>query len=480
VALASLASYFTIRHQLLTQIDSALVGDVATAPQLSADGGFNAGAVSRFLQRSDNGFLQVITAQGTVLVPGFTNSPIQPTAAQSAVAAGGRGSNISTVTYSGRPYRVITVGGYNTAALPGVSLAIQIARPMTDITHTLTDLRFILWLVTLVGIAMAVGLGYVIGRTTLRPVARLTSAAEHVAATQDLDATIEEEGDDELARLARAFNSMLVALAASRHQQAQLISDAGHELRTPLTSLRTNIEVLMRVRDLPAADRDELVADVHAQLGELTTLIGDVVDLAREDEKQAADPIEVRLDVIVGRAVERARRRAPTLNIETYLTPGSVRAQPALLERAVLNLLDNAAKWSPPGGTVTVWLQRGEVWSLDVRDHGPGIAPEDISHIFDRFYRAPSARSMPGSGLGLAIVRQVVTNHGGTVAALSPPDGGTVIHIELPIVAESEPEPDPEPEPHPAGEPEPHSAGAEQQPPSLVHHEAEPSRWPTR
>ena len=193
-------------------------------------------------------------------------------------------SLLQTIDYQGVRYRVITEGGF-VSGIDGSRVAVQIARPLTDIEHSLAELRVILWVVTLGGVAVAVGLGYSIGRATMRPVVRLTGAAEHVAATQDLAATIEEQGDDELASLAHSFNSMLQALAASRQQQAQLISDAGHELRTPLTSLRTNFEVLMRVRDLPDADRAELVSDVNAQLEELTTLIGDVVELARADEQ---------------------------------------------------------------------------------------------------------------------------------------------------------------------------------------------------
>jgi two-component system sensor histidine kinase MprB len=384
--------------------------------------------------------LQEVTAQRQVIwPPAAPDSTIIPVSQSQANLAGTNGAyNIRTVTYQGSRYRVITEGGYATLD-GGVPVAIQIFRPIADIDHTLGDLKLILLLVTLGGIGVAVGLGYLIGKTTLRPVERLTAAAEHVAATQDLDATIEEQGDDELARLARSFNSMLTALAQSRQQQMQLISDAGHELRTPLTSLRTNIEVLMRVPDLPETDRAELVADVHAQLEELTTLIGDVVDVAREDERQT-DPIEVRFDTIVDRAVERARRRAPNVTFKTRLTPGSIRANPALLERAVLNVLDNAAKWSPPNGTVTVWLQRQDRWALDVRDQGPGIDAEDLPRVFDRFYRAQTARSMAGSGLGLAIVRKVIGDHGGTVAASNPPGGGTLIHIELPTVAEHEPD----------------------------------------
>ena len=256
---------------------------------------------------------------------------------------------------------------------------------------------------TLAAWPLAVGLGYLLALATIRPVERLTAAAEHVAETQDLGSTIE----------ARATTSWpgwpgrstpCCRAGASRQQQAQLISDAGHELRTPLTSLRTNIEVLLRVKDLPDQDRAELLADVQAQLEEMTTLSATWSSSPARTRTQS-EPIEVRFDAIVERAVERARRRAPTLVFDMVLTPGSVRAQPALLERAVLNVLDNAAKWSPPGGVVTVRLIRGAVWSLDIHDQGPGISAEDLPHVFDSFYRAASARSMPGSGLGLAIVQ---------------------------------------------------------------------------
>jgi two-component system sensor histidine kinase MprB len=357
-----------------------------------------------------------------------------------AVAASGQGAGpyFRNISLGGRTYRLVTVGA-NVVSPTGGTAAIQIAAPLTDIEHSLADLRLILWLVTVGGMAVGVGLGYIIGRDTIRPVERLTAAAEHVAATQDLVSTIDERGEDELARLGRSFNSMLRALAASRQQQAQLISDAGHELRTPLTSLRTNIEVLLRVKDLPDEDRAELLGDVQAQLEEMTTLVGDVVELAREEEAQS-EPIEVRFDPIVERAVERARRRAASVEFDVQLMPGSVVAHPALLERAVLNVLDNAAKWSPPGGTVRVRLDRGEWWTLEVLDQGPGIADADLPHVFERFYRADTARALPGSGLGLAIVQQVVTSHGGRVAALSPPDGGTLIRIQLPTVVENEPD----------------------------------------
>ncbi|HUJ66210.1 MAG TPA: HAMP domain-containing sensor histidine kinase [Acidimicrobiales bacterium] len=444
VALASLASYLAVSHQLFSQVDSALKSELSNAPGPSADCApgqtcLNPLTVGRFLSRYGGGSLQVVDGQQHVWYPAAGEGPTFPVNQAEAAMASTNRYNILTVKYGGQKYRVITEGGFAATDAFGnqVPVAVQIFRPLSDIEHTLTDLRLILWLVTIGGVVIAVGLGYLIGKTTMRPVVRLTAAAEHVAATQDLDAKIEEQGDDELARLARSFNSMLAALALSREQQRQLISDAGHELRTPLTSLRTNIEVLMRVRDLPEEDRAELMADVNAQLEELTTLIGDVVDVAREDERHT-DPIEFRLDNVVDHAIERARRRAPTVTFEARITPGSVRGHPALVERAVLNVLDNAAKWSPQGGVVTVWLQRLDRWTLDVRDQGPGIDAADLPHVFERFYRAESARSMSGSGLGLAIVRKVITDHGGSVTASCPPGGGTLIHIELPTVDEQE------------------------------------------
>jgi two-component system, OmpR family, sensor histidine kinase MprB len=258
-------------------------------------------------------------------------------------------------------------------------------------------------------------------------VRRLTAATENVTETGDLSERIDDHGRDELSRLAASFNTMLGALEESTRAQRQLVADASHELRTPLTSLRTNIEVLASERALPAGERERLLKDVVEQLGEMTMLIAGLIDLAR-GEQPAADPEEVRLDLVASEAVERARRDRPAVNFVTDIEESVVHGVPSTIERAVANLLDNAAKWSPPNGEVEVAVRNGQV---TVRDHGPGIDEADLPHVFDRFYRAPSARGMSGSGLGLAIVRQVAVAHGGSVVAERAEGGGTRITLSL-------------------------------------------------
>ena len=225
---------------------------------------------------------------------------------------------------------------------------------------------------------------------------------------------------------------MLEALERSQRAQRQLVADASHELRTPLTSLRTNLEVLARGGPPDPGDRTRLRADLVAQLEELTALVGDLVELARDDAPDAPAVEDVRLDRLVASAVERARRHAPGVTFTTELEPALVEGVPARLDRAVANLLDNAAKWNPPGALVDVRLHDGE---LTVRDRGPGITAADRGLVFDRFYRADAARGRPGSGLGLAIVRQTVELHGGTVAAEAADGGGALLRLRLPVLS---------------------------------------------
>jgi two-component system, OmpR family, sensor histidine kinase MprB len=443
VALASLVSYIAVSRQLEGQVTSnlqdaiSLLSQSAGHPPLRLYPATNGTGyyippdeLVNFQDRTGD-VLQVVWQNGYVSeLPG--NKRFFPMSDDAQQALKENPSTpvpmYETLTASnGATYRVVTVP----TVIQG--LAVQVGYSLTNVENTLAFLRVALILVALGGVALAAGLGWAVGRASIRPVEDLTVAVEHVTATQDLSSTIDEEGNDELARLARSFNAMLAALAASKDQQAQLVSDAGHELRTPLTSLRTNIEVLIRTKDLPSTDREELLSDVDGQLQELTTLVGDLVDLARDDERQQTAPELVDFDELVEHAVERAHRRATSLDFDVSLQPGQVLAQPALLERAVMNLMDNAAKWSPPGGRVGVSLEANSAWHLTVTDEGPGISPEDLPHVFERFYRAPTARSMPGSGLGLAIVKRVVVAHGGTIELTSPPGGGTKVEVVLPL-----------------------------------------------
>jgi two-component system, OmpR family, sensor histidine kinase MprB len=254
----------------------------------------------------------------------------------------------------------------------------------------------------------------------------------YVAATQDLSRRVEAIGDDELAGLARSFNAMLDSLAESRRAQRQLIADASHELRTPLTTVQANVELLSRASELPPEERGQLREDLISQLHELTALVGDLVELAREKPPES-DLEELELDELVAACVERARARGPQVRFTAALSPSTVRGDRVRLERAVMNLLDNARKWSPDGSVVRVEVADGEVV---VRDEGPGIDEADLPYVFDRFYRSADARRLPGSGLGLAIVRQVAEMHGGAVWATAPPHRrGAELHLRLPAVA---------------------------------------------
>jgi two-component system sensor histidine kinase MprB len=307
--------------------------------------------------------------------------------------------------------------------------SVQFAQAVDDVDATIDDLRTTLLIVGGLSILVAALLALVVARASLRPVARLTRAAERVATTQDLAATIDVRRRDELGRLASSLNAMLAALNTSREQQRELIRDASHELQTPLTSLRTNVELLAGQPGMPEPERRRLLTDVSQQCAELTALMDNLVELARDTDTPTEEITEIDLDRLVSTAVDRARLRAPDVTIDLDLEPTRIEGRRQQLERAIVNVLDNACKWSPDRGTVEVSLRDG---TITVRDHGPGIDAEDLPRVFDRFYRAPAARAMPGSGLGLAIVRRVVDAHGGSVTLGRGPDGGTIVRIHLP------------------------------------------------
>jgi two-component system, OmpR family, sensor histidine kinase MprB len=424
VVLASVTVYVVVRSELRGTLDSAL-RDRAAQVQHEPLRAFQAGDQA-FLEPGPQlggapGYFQVVSADGdTIRLPNETVE-LPVTDAVREVASGQRGGYLSDADVAGVHVRVITV------PYGSQGFAIQIARPLTEVDHSLSRIRTYLLIIAAIGVALAAALGLAVARTALAPVRRLTGATENVAKTGDLSERIDASGTDELSRLAASFNTMLAALEESTRAQQQLIGDASHELRTPLTSLRTNVEVLAGGRELPAEDRERLLRDVIEQLDEMTTLVAELSELARgELEPGAAE--DVRLDLLAADAVERTRRNRPGVRFTTDFEESLVHGVPASIERAVANLLDNAAKWSPPDGEVEVAVKDGEVV---VRDHGPGIDEIDLPYVFDRFYRASSARGMPGSGLGLAIVRQVAESHGGDVRAEPGEDGGTRMIMRL-------------------------------------------------
>jgi two-component system, OmpR family, sensor histidine kinase MprB len=425
VAVTSIAAFVTLRHQLYSSLDSSLLNRATAA----ARAGLVPQATVRQIPSAWLGAADVRFA--TVQADGAIYSPPQRGAGdihlglpELEVARGHDSYAVRTIHSSdGVDYRVVTV-----PSEPGTALAL--AQSLEPTQETLGELGVVMLIVGALGVVVAGAFGMGVARSGLRPVRRLTSAAEEVARTDELK-PIDVTGSDEIARLAGAFNEMLTALGASRDRQRQLVADAGHELRTPLTSLRTNIDLLAQADSqggLEPSARQELLADVRGQLEELTALIQDLVQLAR-DEPLPREPEPVDLADVVDHAVERVRRRSGTVVFDVDLQPWRVIGELQTLDRAVVNMLDNAVKWSPPDGVVTVRLVNGV---LDVADQGPGVSGEDLPHIFERFYRASDARRLPGSGLGLAIVRQTAQRHGGSVSAGRTPEGGAIFRLTLP------------------------------------------------
>lgn len=439
VAAVSVTCWFIVQGKLYDQADGtlkdmvrrpgtvkALLANCTQSPQEHPQ---------TFLDRNE--YVQAIKEVGEPCVDPNSRGTVQVTQSDKDVIKSAKddvGTFRNGTDEDGNSVRVLTLYlGVDTNDSRGVALIL--ATPLKGTQSTLNELALILLLVSGVGVLGAGAAGLAVARAGLRPVDKLTEAVEHVARTEDLSIRIpvEEAAEDEVARLSRSFNSMTSSLANSRELQQQLIADAGHELRTPLTSLRTNIELLTRSeetgRPLPEADRKALLASVKAQMTELAALIGDLQELSRSEGQRGERVQVVSLEDTVEAALRRARLRGPELTIDAALEPWYTRAEPAALERAVVNVLDNAVKFSPEGGTIEVRLSEGV---LTVRDHGPGIPAEELPHVFDRFWRSPSARALPGSGLGLSIVARTVEEAGGQVA-LGPADGGgTIATVRLP------------------------------------------------
>ena len=342
-----------------------------------------------------------------------------------AVAEGAQPPYFATVDAGGRQFRVYT------APMPGDAGSdaglVRASRAMDADDGTLRDAALLLAALTVGAAAVTYGAARLAAGRILRPIAELTATAEHITQTRDLTARLRLTGangdgtSDEVGRLGSSFGTMLAALHESVTAQQQLVADASHELRTPLTSLTTNLDLLEDGAGLADPQAPALVRAAREQAGELEQLITDLLDLARYRES-VPHRETVRLDLLTDQAVQRVRQRAPQAIIEAGLSPCLVYVDPAAVDHAIGNLVDNAVKWSPLGAAVRVVVENGQVV---VGDQGPGIADEDLPYIFERFYRAPEARGMPGAGLGLAIVGSVAQANEGTVEVRTGPAGST-------------------------------------------------------
>ncbi|MDQ2759890.1 MAG: HAMP domain-containing histidine kinase, partial [Actinomycetota bacterium] len=414
VLVCALVSYLVVRGELRGQVNDALKaqaiavqhGDVHALAHPLPGIPPSAGGPAQYVQ--------IVAADGTIETQGGVALPVD--ARTRVLAGGGSGTYLEDIHAGKSHLRELTFPVSVSVDGRLESAAVQLARPLNGVDHVLSRLRLILALVCAGGIALAAALGRLAARRVLAPLAEVTQTAHHIGQTDDLSSRIAVHADDEVGQLATRFNAMLERLERSRaaldesvRAQRQLVADASHELRTPVTSLRTNVEVLLAGGELSSGDRDRLLADVVEQSEELSALVGDLIELARGDDP-AGSPEDSRLDRIVAESVARARRNSPGVRFEADLEPVVVDGVPERLGRAVNNLLDNAARHSPPGGAVEVVV---DAEGVSVRDHGAGVPEGDLPHVFDRFFRGVDSRGRDGSGLGLAIVRQVAEQHGG-------------------------------------------------------------------
>jgi two-component system sensor histidine kinase MprB len=444
LAVASVATYAIVRDQLRSQVDRSLsdsvqtagivvAGDVSTGgkqvvqfgpvpaeiplpPAKSVKVTVPAGKPLGF----GPVYTELIDTRGTIVLRDDKRVSLPVPRGAVAVARGVRPMYFFDATVKGTHLRVL-------ARQIDPTHAALLARPLTEVDRALHRLLVTLGLIGGLGIGLAAVAGVLVAHGALKPVRRLTGAVEEVARTRDLGRRIADGRRDEVGRLAASFDEMLAALEESLRAQRMLVSDASHELRTPLTSLRTNIEVLREGDGLSDSDRERLLADLGSEVEELSVLVADLVDLARGSQREL-HLREARLDEIVEAVVERARARNPELEFVLAADDSAVIGDPDRLGRAIANLVDNAAKWSPQGGTIELRVAGGEV---TVRDYGPGVSEADRPHVFERFYRSDEARALPGSGLGLAIVRQVAETHGGTVDVEPAEGGGSRFRLSL-------------------------------------------------
>ena len=433
VAIAVLISYFAVKDQLIGQIDNELRNQAALDQQSFQYGqqipglGANLGGSAPYTQVVGQRRGEVGTPQGQFALPDVQQARL--------VALGTAPAFMTDVDVGSARLRMYTFQVSHNEFGGQTAIAVQLARPLAAVDNVLRTMRWVLMLVFLLVVGLAALLARMATRRVMRPLAEVTATAKLIGETDDLSRRIEVHEDDEVGQLATRFNEMLERLEHSRAQldasvmaQRQLVADASHELRTPVTSLRTNIEVLLSGAELDEDDRNRLLADVVEQSEELSTLVSDLIEVARGDTPPT-NIEDIRLDKLAEESLDRARRNAPNVDFREYLSPVVVQGNPDRLTRAINNLLDNAAAHAGHGGPVEVTV---DDVGVTVRDRGDGIAESDLPYVFDRFYRGANSRARQGSGLGLSIVAQAAEQHGGSATVANAPDGGAVFTMRLP------------------------------------------------
>ncbi len=431
VAIAALLTYSATKSELIAEVDSSLylrleqfeeIEDLRDLGQAVRQESQSSGPFRRGRRGFDAIFWQYLlvgTSTAVTDFPGSGGLPIGPL--EQAVYDGDSNLALRTVAVEGDDLRMLT------SQVPtGV---VQVARSLAEVNNSLVGLANVLRFAAVVGALLAGVVGYFVARGAARPIGQLAEAAEHVAETQELAARIDVHRSDEVGRLAESFNAMLAALEGSREQQRRLVHDAGHELRTPLTAIRTNVELLGRIDDIPQHERTQMIQDIDSEIQELTALVGELVDLAAQPPTGKTVAVEINLGDLVDRVADKYRRRTGR-TISVVADESMVVGDEGQLDRAVGNLIENAAKWGPEGTPIDVTLVNGRV---EVADQGPGIDDADRPFVFDRFYRATKDRSTPGSGLGLAIVSKAAEAHGGS-AFVGDALEGAIVGFEIPVV----------------------------------------------
>lgn len=430
VALAiSVGAYSIATNQLENQVTQSLDNRAAQVlrvfdnPRFNFDDVFGRGPLNRALVEPEtDSITQLVSGDGTIIKRAdYPTLPVTPE--DLAMSDGTQRTYYSTISVEGREFRMLTV------AAPGGGL-IQVAKGTQILVDAQQGMRIWFPLFATLAVLIAAGAGWLFARRISKPIETLAATAESIAVTKNLDSNIDVVGTDEVAQLGRSFNTMLTALRESTERQRRLVQDASHELRTPLTSLRANAELLERAV-LSDEDRVAILKDMKAEVDELTELSQELSALAT-DQRSSEATQEIDLLDVVTEVAERAMRRTH-VPITLHTTADThVFARPSQLDRAISNLVDNAVKFNNSETPIEVHLGARRV---EVRDHGPGITDADKPHIFERFYRATSTRSMPGSGLGLAIVAQFAEDHGATAYVLDNAGGGAIVGIQFPTTS---------------------------------------------